>query len=64
MSMPTKRTLDFGKRNSRQAEPSARAATPFQRLKKLGARWLYASGLQKKKLHSGKDAFKASRQRP
>ena len=63
MSMAKKRTPGFGKRGREQAEPSERKVTVVQRLKTLGARYLHATGLQRK-AHGGKSAFRPSRQRP
>jgi hypothetical protein len=63
MRMAKKRTEDFGKRGREQAEPSISRVTVVQRLKTLGARYLHATGLQRK-FYAGKSASKASRPRP
>jgi len=62
--MVKKKTFGFGKRSREQAEPSVLKVTAVQRLKMLGAQWLQATGLQRKKAHGGKSVFKPSRQRP
>lgn len=64
MKMTRKKATGFGKRGREQAEPSVPKVTAVQRLKTLGARWLQTSGLQRKKAHGAKSAFKPSRQRP
>lgn len=61
MKMTRKKATGFGKRGREQSVPKV---TAVQRLKTLGARWLQTSGLQRKKAHGAKSAFKPSRQRP
>lgn len=61
--MANKKTPDFGKRGREQAEPGVPRVTVVQRLKTLGARYLRATGLQRK-VHASKNAFQASRPRP
>ena len=62
--MARTKTPGFGRRGREQAEPRQPKVTTVQRLKTLGAQWLQATGLQRKKVHGGKTAFKPSRQRP
>jgi hypothetical protein len=61
--MAKKRTPDFGKRGREQTEPGVPKVTVVQRLKTLGARYLHATGLQRK-VYPGKGASKPSRPRP
>jgi len=63
MSKTKKRTLDFGKRGREQAAPCLARVTVVQRLKTLGARYLQATGLQRKGLAS-KNTIKVSQPRP
>jgi hypothetical protein len=63
MSMPKKRTRDFGKRGREQAEPGLPRVTVIHRLKTLGTWYLRATGLQRK-AQGGKSAFKVRQQRP
>lgn len=59
-----KKTTGFGRRGREQAEATAPKVAAIQRLKTLGVQWLQATGLQEKRAHGTKSAFKPSRQRP